>query len=199
MVAVFKDGTMATNCEIELSYPFIMESTYAVFICSNIMNNAGRDWNFTFGSTNNHKPIIASETFIVTLEPLPLMLIKRQNITINKTMTVASIIAPHCNLVSDIEYLSYQCGMDHNNQKPMTSNCMFTCPVQPGSTYHVAIIRRAIKKYNGLSITNDTFPQETLPFNFYTGLLKIPHLLRVFTPTEIILIVREIRKTVYQL
>ncbi|CAF4008524.1 unnamed protein product [Rotaria sp. Silwood2] len=173
MLAVFKDDTIAEQCTLKLTYFPVMEHTNVIVTCINIANNAGRDWKFVFGSKIGHKSNVANETFVVTLEPFPLNNITRLNMKTDESITLASMIVPHCDQIAEMKYLSFRCGLDNNNQQPLPDNCTFTCPVRPGSFLDVGIIRHPIQRQNGRPSVNDTFTMESRGFNFNIGTTNV--------------------------
>ncbi|CAF4652467.1 unnamed protein product, partial [Rotaria sp. Silwood2] len=133
----------------------------------------GRDWKFVFGSKIGHKSNVVNETFVVTLEPFPLNNITSLNMKTDESITLASMIVPHCDQIAEMKYLSFRCGLDNNNQQPLPDNCTFTCPVRPGSFLDVGIIRHPIQRQNGRPSVNDTFTMESRGFNFNIGTTNV--------------------------
>jgi hypothetical protein len=168
-LAVFKDDNITTQCKVNLTYFPVIEKTNVIITCDNIENNAGRNWQFVFGSINDQKSNVMNETFIVTLEPFLLKNLPNHNLTINDNITSASIFFPNCDQVAEIKYLNYRCGRDIKNKNSLFQNCTFTCPVAPGRTQDAAIIRSQIDRYDGTQNVSGTFPEETRPFNFHTS------------------------------
>ncbi|CAF4965623.1 unnamed protein product, partial [Rotaria sp. Silwood1] len=159
---------IATQCKFNLTYFPAIEHTNVIVTCDNIENNPGRDWKFVFGSMNGHKSSVSKETFIITLEPVPLNEIMNISIAIDEDITIASIFVFGCDQAAEMKYISYRCGLDTNQQKPLFDNCQFTCPVKPGIDYDIAVIRDHIPRYDGMLNVSGVFEMDLLPFNFYT-------------------------------
>jgi hypothetical protein len=160
-LAVFKNDNIETQCKLNLTYFPVMEKTNVIITCDNIKNNAGRNWEFLFGSINNQKSNIIKEKFIVTLQPFPLKNLPTFNLTINDNITSVSIFVPDCDQVAETKYLTYRCGMNKVTKSSPFENCTFTCPAVPGRHQVVEVIRSPIAGYDGTQNVNGTFPEET--------------------------------------
>jgi hypothetical protein len=165
-LAVFKNDNIATQCKLNLTYFRVMEKTNVIITCDNIKNNAGRNWEFLFGSINNQKSNIINETFIVTLEPFPLKNLTKFNLTINDNITSVSIFVPDCDQVAETKYVTYKCDMNKETKSSPFENCTITCPVEPGRNQIVTVIRSPIARYDGAQNANGTFREETRTDNF---------------------------------
>jgi len=168
-LAVFQKDNIATQCKLNLTYVPVIEKTNVIITCDNIENNAGRNWEFLFGSINDQTSIVINETFIVTLEPFPLKDLPKFNETINENITLASFFIPDCHQVAETKYLSYQCGREVKNRSSLFENCTFTCPVGPGRNEYAAIIRSPIPRYDGAQNVTGLFPEELHHFPFTTS------------------------------
>ncbi len=168
-LAVFKKDNIATQCKLSLTYVPVIEKTNVIITCENITNNAGRNWEFVFGSIDYQKSNVINETFIVTLEPFPLKDLPKFNETVNENITLASFFIPDCHQVAETKYLNYQCGREVKNRSPFFENCTFTCPVLPGRNEYAAIIRSPIARYDGTQNVTGIFPEELLHFPFNTS------------------------------
>ncbi|CAF1573505.1 unnamed protein product [Rotaria sp. Silwood1] len=179
-LAVFKDNIISTQCTIYLIYDFpIINRTNVIITCNNIVNKPGQDWKFVFGSISGHKSRIANETFIITLEPVPLKHITKLNIKINEAITEASIFAPQCHQAAEMKYLSARCGRDNSQQKPLSNNCTFTCPVKPGVIYAIVVIRNPINRYDGMQKISE--PNKATNFRVELNKINITVALIYFT------------------
>ncbi|CAF3261215.1 unnamed protein product [Rotaria sp. Silwood2] len=167
-LAVFKDNMIVSKCRFNLTYFPAIERTNVIVTCENIENNPGRDWKFIFGSMSGHKSSVSNETFIITFEPVRLNDIMNISVTIDDNITIASMFVLRCDQSAEMKYLSYQCGLDGSQQKPLSDSCTFTCPVKPGMDYDVAVIRHPIQRYDGMQNVSGVFEMDLLPSNFYT-------------------------------
>ncbi|CAF1204664.1 unnamed protein product [Adineta steineri] len=104
-LAMFKDDNIAKQCKIDLTYLPRVEKTNVIVTCANISNHAGQKWAFSFGSMNDHKTNVANETFIVSLEPLPLKSLPKVQPTVDENITLATIFVEGCNQVAEMTHL----------------------------------------------------------------------------------------------
>ncbi|CAF1288660.1 unnamed protein product [Adineta steineri] len=130
-LAVFKDDNIATQCKIDLTYLPTIEKTNVIVTCANISNHAGQKWAFSFGSMNDHKTNVANETFIVSLEPLPLKSLPKVQTTVDENITLATIVVEGCNQVAEMTHLYFRCGFGEIERQCLPENCTFICSVEP--------------------------------------------------------------------
>ncbi|CAF1054196.1 unnamed protein product [Adineta steineri] len=173
-LAVFKDGNIATQCKIDLTYLPRIEKTNVIVTCINITNHAGQKWPFSFGSMNDHKTNVVNETFTVSLEPLSLKNLPKVQQTVDENITLTTIVVEGCNQVAEMAHLYFRCGLGaETERKSLPENCTFTCSVGPAVHYNFQVIRSSIPKYDGAQTSNSTFPEEVLPVPITTTLKPV--------------------------
>ncbi|CAF4838435.1 unnamed protein product [Rotaria socialis] len=156
------------NCSItKHSANMTLNSTVDV-TCQSIENQAGR--NFTFVLTQrNRNQLIDNETFIVTLEPLPLNNSAYIVIIPDESLSSASITVQNCEKIAELEYLVFECGTANKSNRFLLENCTQTCDnLQPGSSYEATLIRLPIPVYG----TNRTFLEDRITQKYQIGLDK---------------------------
>ena len=115
-LAVFRNDKIEGRCSAKFG-PRDARKTIVNILCSNITENAGRNWTFTFGSKYGFNQTIENQTFLVTLQPLPLKSLPNFDITLNEELPSASIFIPHCNQVAETKYLTLHCQNDDNETR----------------------------------------------------------------------------------
>lgn len=173
-LAVFRNDQIEEQCSVKLtSRDEKLKKSILTLTCNNIMDNAGRNWTFTFGSKHTFNQTIENQTFIVTLQPLPLKNLPNFDITLNEELTSASIFIPYCNQVAETKYLILYCQNDNNETRPLSDNCTSTCSVKSNSVYNISLVRSAVPKYNEIENVYDTFPIDQRTEHIRIGKKKI--------------------------
>jgi hypothetical protein len=158
-LSVFRNDKIETNCSVKIGSR-IAEKSVVKLTCNNIMNSAGRNWAFTFGSKHGFNQTIENHTFIITFQPFPLKNLPNFGVTLNEELTSASIFIPHCNQIAETKYLIFHCQADDNEPRSISDNCTSTCSVKSNSTYDMLLIRSPVPRYNGTEDVYDTFPTD---------------------------------------
>lgn len=167
-LAVFRNDKIVTQCTVRLTSRN-EEKSIVLLSCHDIMDNAGRNWEFLFGSKYGFNQTIENQTFIITLEPLPLKNLPTLEITLNEELTSASIFIPNCGQAAEIKYLILHCQSDNNENKSLSDNCISTCSVKSDSLYNISLVRLPLPRYNGIENVNDTFPPDQRTENIRIG------------------------------
>jgi hypothetical protein len=181
-VAVFRNDKIEERCTVKFTSRDV-NKTIVILTCNNITDNAGRNWTFTFGSKHGYNQTIENQTFLVTLQPLPLKNLPNFDITVNEELTSASIFIPHCNQVAETKYLILYCQNDDNETRPLFDNCTSTCTVKSGSVYNMSLVRSSLPIYNEIENVYDTFPTDQRTETIRIGKGKISIFKKIFYQT----------------
>ncbi|CAF3662355.1 unnamed protein product [Rotaria sp. Silwood1] len=135
------------------------DKTIVEVTCENITDNAGRKWAFVFGSKGGYDQTIKNQTFVITLEPLPLKNLLSFDGALNDDLTSATIFVPGCEQVTEAtSFLTFHCSNDDNGNRFLSDKCTFMCPVTSDSVYNMTLVRLPIPIYDGIESSNQTFP-----------------------------------------
>ncbi len=158
------NGT-SDHCSVTISASDTENRTIDV-TCNDIVNYAGRNWVFDLIG-NSSSQIVQNETFIITLEPLPLNE-DSFNITVNEDFT-ATVVVPGCEKIADLKYLIFLCNSSDMLNRTFSSNCTITCPdLTPGSINDAWLIRLPIPIADQ-AIENGTFPENSTNKKYIIG------------------------------
>ncbi|CAM4743525.1 unnamed protein product [Rotaria magnacalcarata] len=162
-------NTVASCCITKHSESMTLNSTVDV-TCQSIENQAGRNFTFVLTQRNrNRNQLIENETFIVTLEPLPLNNSANILIIPDESLSSASITVQNCEKIAELEYLVFECDIVNQLNRFRLENCTQTCDnLQPGSSYEAALIRLPIPVYG----TNRTFLEDRITQKYQIDLDK---------------------------
>ncbi len=167
-LAVFRNDKIESLCSARATSRNITK-TILILTCNNIMDHAGRNWTFTFGSKYGSNQTIENQTFLITLQPLPLKNLPNFDITLNEELTSASIFIPNCNQVAETKYLILHCQNENNENKSLSDTCKTTCSVKSGSVYNISLVRSPVPRYNEVENIYDTFPIDQRTENIRIG------------------------------
>jgi hypothetical protein len=165
---VFKNDTTSAQCTANVVTPN-NKTTHVIVICTNITNNAGRNWSFVLGSKRDHNPSVINETFSIILKPLPLNDLPNFDIVLNNAIASVSVLIPNCEKVCEIKYLTFQCGIEDKKNMSLFDNCSFICPVKSNSFLNITVTRWPVIEYLEPGGHNHTFPMDKRSENITIG------------------------------